>query len=532
MAYNRSRYMLILTIIIYMSASCMCRRRRFKRGEECNEDIISMYEVSFFGDWSKKSYPKMYPRYRPHAQWSKLVGRTHDSTYILWREGKLASPTLQKFVEEGSSKLLDKDAQGFNGTYDSFSAEAIRNGVGRSTVRVVANGKYAKLSFIVKMVPSPDWFAGVDSVDLCRAGRWRRRIHMTMRPMDGGTDQGLTYTSPNWPSHPQEPVHQILTTKPRHPASPFYNPDQDKLPRIAHVLIERIGEFVRRGKRKSSKFQDSINIFVASENPKDPTTTLETAKVITTGLPLKTKNYREETEQSNNKNDHSNILYQNKSLSSSQSVNNDKSVGQVSETHTPPLLTQSDDSSAIQDSSLGYLRSKRLEHGNIFRSNILMKTTQELQPSTDRTTSLVKSRKDQIPVMSSSSSHIANSPKWRSATQNFVEPTEPTVPAISVFRNNEGIRYGEDTTKYHGPESLDCLVTEWGAWGPCSMTCGFGRRMRKRQILQQPEKGGSACPRVSIESLCGSMRTCGWKHFSMFAQQSRRRRDHRMNSLP
>ncbi|KAK6185217.1 hypothetical protein SNE40_007499 [Patella caerulea] len=493
-----------------------------------------MYEVSFFGDWSKKSYPKMYPRYRPHAQWSKLVGRTHDSTYILWREGKLASPTLQKFVEEGSSKFLDKDAQGFNGTYDSFSAEAIRNGVGRSTVRVVANGKYAKLSFIVKMVPSPDWFAGVDSVDLCRAGRWRRRIHMTMRPMDGGTDQGLTYTSPNWPSHPQEPVHQILTTKPRHPASPFYDPDQDRLPRIAHVLIERIGEFVRRGKRKSSKFQDSVNIFVASENRKTTTKTLETTKVITTALPLKTKSYREETEQLNNHNDHSDISYQNMSLFSSQSVNYDKGVEDVSETHTPTLLIKNDDSSAIQGSSLGYLRSKKPEHGNIFGGNIMMKTTQELQRSTARTTSLVKNRKDQIPVMPSSYSHITNSPKWRSATQNFVEPTEPTVSAKSIFRTNAGIVYGEDkdTTNYHGPGSIDCLVTDWGAWGPCSKTCGFGRRMRKRQILQQPEKGGSACPRVSIESLCGSMRTCGWNHFSMFAQESRRRRDHRMNSLP
>ncbi|ESO90983.1 hypothetical protein LOTGIDRAFT_217518 [Lottia gigantea] len=301
-----------------------------------------MYEVSFFGDWSRKAFPKMYPRYRPHAQWSKLVGRTHDSTYKLFRVGELATPTLQKFTEEGNSRMLEFEAQGFNGTLDSFTAAPIRNGVGRTSVRVMANGKYNRISFIVKIVPSPDWFVGIDNVDLCRAGRWRRRIHMTMRPLDGGTDKGLTYTSPNWPTHPQEPVYHILPTKPRHPASPFYNPKQEKVPKIAHVNMMEM----------------------ATRRP-----------------------YKCET------------------------------------VHMIPC----------------------------------------------------------------------NRSYW--------------IFYIAVIK--------------------DCLVTQWGSWGPCSKTCGFGVRIRKRQIIQQEENGGTACPRVSVETLCGSMRTCGWKHFSMFAQHSPRRRRRR-----
>lgn len=40
---------------------------------------------------------------------------------------------------------------------------------------------------------------------------------------------------------------------------------------------------------------------------------------------------------------------------------------------------------------------------------------------------------------------------------------------------------------------VDCAVSDWGAWGPCSATCGSGQRGRSRRIVQQPHNGGTGC---------------------------------------
>ena len=104
-----------------------------------------------------------------------------------------------------------------------------------------------QLSFVVKVIPSPDWFVGVDSLDLCKNGHWRRKIYAHLRPMDAGTDRGFTYTSPNWPAHPQEKIFQITPNFPNHPASSFYDETQTRVPRMAHAIIEKVVEYRKKG---------------------------------------------------------------------------------------------------------------------------------------------------------------------------------------------------------------------------------------------------------------------------------------------
>lgn len=95
----------------------------------------------------------------------------------------------------------------------------------------------------MKIVPSPDWFVGIDSEDLCRNGKWKRKIRLNLPPLDAGTDQGLTFTSPNWPSYPPENIYQITSTFPNHRAGAFSYPKLKKLPRIAHVILYKNGDF-------------------------------------------------------------------------------------------------------------------------------------------------------------------------------------------------------------------------------------------------------------------------------------------------
>ncbi|HIE82521.1 MAG TPA: hypothetical protein EYQ00_01135 [Dehalococcoidia bacterium] len=59
-------------------------------------------------------------------------------------------------------------------------------------------------------------------------------------PIDAGTDNGFTFTSPNWPTSPQGTIFRITSTYPPHPASSFNYPDKPNLPAIATFTFVKV----------------------------------------------------------------------------------------------------------------------------------------------------------------------------------------------------------------------------------------------------------------------------------------------------
>jgi len=48
----------------------------------------------------------------------------------------------------------------------------------------------------------------------------------------------------------------------------------------------------------------------------------------------------------------------------------------------------------------------------------------------------------------------------------------------------------------------DCVVTEWGEWGLCSVNCGGGERNRYRQVTQDQQGNGELCPHLNETESC------------------------------
>ena len=58
--------------------------------------------------------------------------------------------------------------------------------------------------------------------------------------MDAGTDQGMTFTSPNWESAPHQTICRITSRVPSHPAGSFYYPELRELPPMATLRLSKV----------------------------------------------------------------------------------------------------------------------------------------------------------------------------------------------------------------------------------------------------------------------------------------------------
>ncbi|CAG9857591.1 unnamed protein product [Phyllotreta striolata] len=212
-------------------------------GDGCPAAKLAAYEVVLHTFWSRESFPKHYPDWRPAAQFSKLIGRSHDKRYSLFRLGQKSSEGVKTFAETGKSDILDGQGQLDGGVYDEFTAPSIAAGVGRTETRFFVDGNHSKVSLMSRIVPSPDWFIGIDGFDLCVNGNWLDSITVEVDPIDAGTDNGFTFTAPNWPTDPQGEAYRITAHYPAHPAGSFFYPNLKRLPPIATFQFIKLREY-------------------------------------------------------------------------------------------------------------------------------------------------------------------------------------------------------------------------------------------------------------------------------------------------
>ncbi|XP_047523570.1 spondin-2-like [Pieris napi] len=223
---------LVAAILFFVNSLCSA----------CDVDM-AVYKVSVKFLWSEESFPKDYPLYRPKAQWSALFGQSHNSSYSLYRVGEEAPLIVRNFVQYGILDALVKSGDDDPRIYDQFSIPPVGEGVGEAENMVFLDGAHTMISIICRLIPSPDWFIGVDSLDLCVDSSWVDQITLDLQPLDGGAASGLTFTAPRWKTSPPEPVFRHGPRHPNHPAAGFYYPNLRELPSIAKIEFTKVKEY-------------------------------------------------------------------------------------------------------------------------------------------------------------------------------------------------------------------------------------------------------------------------------------------------
>lgn len=93
-------------------------------------------------------------------------GRTHNASFSLFNLGKSASAGVKAFIETGRSDILDQNQRTNSPDdiiFDEFNLPPITSGSGRSEGKLFVDGNHSIVSLITRIVPSPDWFIGIDS---------------------------------------------------------------------------------------------------------------------------------------------------------------------------------------------------------------------------------------------------------------------------------------------------------------------------------------------------------------------------------
>lgn len=162
-------------------------------------DFTARYQVVFNATWSQLTHPTHWPA---NAHWSGLVGGTHNEAVHFWREGETATEGIRLMAERGQqAPLLSEVAPAIaNGSAQmqlaGGSLSTSPGSVGLNFPQPMTRD-YPLVTLVTMIAPSPDWFAGVDSLNLIAEGEWSTKRVVTLYGYDAGTDSGLSYASPD-----------------------------------------------------------------------------------------------------------------------------------------------------------------------------------------------------------------------------------------------------------------------------------------------------------------------------------------------
>jgi len=435
----------------------------------CPPGRLAVYRVDLATYWTEETFPKQYPLWRPNAQWSKTVGYSHSSASPLFSLGSVVKEPTRQFVETASSELLDRGLA--NTTYlDTVLLPPILQGEGAASTTLFVDSNHSKVSLVTKIVPSPDWFVGLDSLELCRGGAFLPSFSWEAFPMDAGTDNGFTFTSPNWETEPRAKVFRITSSFPSHPASSFHYPSLAALPRLAMYTLTRLREY---------QLTEELGAATLARQ-----------------------------------------LQGNKYKYTLEAARGEEVVEFVPLTNAiPPLALPTVGSRARETVGGGAKETvgggAKVALGGRAKVAVGRPVTKGFRSSSSvggyhASTSPREFLKKRY------SSNLLDQAQTRLYPSKGVEGSKAALYQ-HILASYGGLRSRHEKKKLRrkrkSRKARSCRVGAWGSWGSCSKTCGIGEAVRRRRVEVAPRHGGATCPKLEEFRWCGSARNCKTGYF-------------------
>lgn len=177
----------------------------------------AQFRLAFSGHWNLKPLPG-------NAHFTSIVGATHAKPDEIFAIGGLATQGVENVAEIGSPNALvieinNKIAEGAVG---SLVLRPGNIGPEQNIVfDIVVDADHPHLSLLTMIAPSPDWFVGLNSLNLRADGEWIEEITMTLNSYDAGTEQGANFSLTNPATNPQDIIRALDVAEPSNPLFGF-----------------------------------------------------------------------------------------------------------------------------------------------------------------------------------------------------------------------------------------------------------------------------------------------------------------------
>lgn len=110
-------------------------------------------------------FPKHYPTVRPPASFSRTFGLSHTEKFSLFKIKETASTGLKEFCETTESHEWENEDLN-DGVFDEFTIGKLSNPTDKMESRLFVNSNFSHISVVTKLIPSPDWFIGISSLQV------------------------------------------------------------------------------------------------------------------------------------------------------------------------------------------------------------------------------------------------------------------------------------------------------------------------------------------------------------------------------
>ena len=208
---------------------------------ECEAHSEETYHVRFQGMWTMASHPRT--EMPDGAGFSPIVVASHNDMYTMWKPGGTASPGVEKVAEQGPPDVLldELNAKQWYSVYDVESASAPLAVNATIDFYVDVKKEFPYISAIAMLFPSPDWFVGISSINLCDGCFWEdHAVTLSLQPWDAGTEDGTEFNTTNPATDPQGTMSIITRDQMEGGVlGAFYNRARQNIQRLGTITIER-----------------------------------------------------------------------------------------------------------------------------------------------------------------------------------------------------------------------------------------------------------------------------------------------------
>lgn len=173
------------------------------------DETNATYEVTFTAIWSEETHRDGFP-FNPH--FSGLIGAAHNDSVTFWEVGEYASAGIRNMAENGEKNpliMIIDEAISEKTAYKKISGGGINPSPGSVNLEFEVSKDYPLVTLVSMIAPSPDWFVGVESLNLFEEGVFVDKKIVSLFAYDAGTDNGPTYTSPDELAVPPDKIFKI-----------------------------------------------------------------------------------------------------------------------------------------------------------------------------------------------------------------------------------------------------------------------------------------------------------------------------------